>query len=488
MAALATRTSAMARSSPTDEKAAPRRRRGAAGLVVRFVFAGAVLAGGAWAEQQYWDAHLPPDDTAAMGVMVAGRPIAAGEPSPAGIAARRAREHLSRRVRLLDPAGSEVLLDRTLGELGATIDEEHVRRAVAAIGHRGSVWQRQEETLRAHRGEVGVAFRWHLPAIDIVDAVAAYREAHERPPVGARWNFDTETVVPHRDGIRIDPYAAVEAIYDAASEGAGPIQVRLPVTHPRPLATTDVVAALDQSAEVAAYETVFADAGNQAGRAKNIARAAAALDGLVMMPGATYSFNDLVGPRSVANGFDRAGEIYKGEMRMGIGGGTCQVASTLHAAAYFGGLEVVQRAPHSRPSGYIGIGLDATVSYPTVDLKLRNPFSFPVVVRAEGARGRMKVVLRGAQRPVEVDHAASTVSVKMYKRKVRRTPWLETGKIFRKQKGRKGLTIEKVRTLQFADGGTRVERTRDVYPPTNEVYYLPPGADEDEVLPPLPSG
>ena len=95
------------------------------------------------------------------------------------------------------------------------------------------------------------------------------------------------------------------------------------------------------------------------------------------------SFNAIVGDRSEENGFQKSWEIFKGEMVEGVGGGTCQVASTFHAAAFFGGLDVLERLPHSRPSAYIPMGLDSTVVYPIVDLKLRNPHPFPVVVHAK---------------------------------------------------------------------------------------------------------
>ena len=88
------------------------------------------------------------------------------------------------------------------------------------------------------------------------------------------------------------------------------------------------------------------------------------------------------GARSEENGFHKAGEIFKGEMIEGVGGGTCQIASTLHAVAFFSGLDIIERLPHSRASAYIRPGLDATVVYPAVDLKLKNPFEFPVVIHA----------------------------------------------------------------------------------------------------------
>src|SRR6185503_4092540 len=100
--------------------------------------------------------------------------------------------------------------------------------------------------------------------------------------------------------------------------------------------------------------------------------------------------------------FKMAWEIFKGEMRPGVGGGTCQVASTLHAVAFFGGLEILERLPHSRPSAYIPMGLDATVVYPVVDMKLKNPHPFPVVLHTKVQGNKLRIELLGATKPVRV--------------------------------------------------------------------------------------
>jgi hypothetical protein len=172
-------------------------------------------------------------------------------------------------------------------------------------------------------------------------------------------------------------------------------------------------------------------------------------------------------------------------MRDGIGGGTCQVAGTLHAAAFFAGLDIVDRSNHSRPSGYIRMGLDATVVYPTVDLKLRNPYPFPLVLHATIDRGTLAFEIRGGERPAEVQLSTATVGVEPFKRKVEEATWVKEGKFVLKQKGIRGYSIRKTRTISLLGGERRVEVTTDVYPPTFEIYLVPPGADAEALLPPL---
>jgi vancomycin resistance protein YoaR len=203
------------------------------------------------------------------------------------------------------------------------------------------------------------------------------------------------------------------------------------------------------------------------------------------LPDEMMSFNAEVGPRSTENGFTTAPEIYKGEMREGIGGGTCQAASTLHAAAYLGGFEVVDRINHSRPSGYIPMGLDATVVYPHVDLKIRNPYAFPVVLHATADKGTLTMEIRGNGSTDAVEWTTATIGVSPYKRKIEERADLTEGKTVVKQKGIRGYRIRKTRILRPLRGEARVEEKTDVYPPTFEIFMVSPGTDP-ATLPPLP--
>jgi vancomycin resistance protein YoaR len=317
-----------------------------------------------------------------------------------------------------------------------------------------------------------------LPADRVAEILAPLKERADEKPRPARRPAEGE-IVPHENGKYIDVYATVEAILVAARRGDRAAAV---ATYDwTPAATTEGARAADVSIVLASFETRF---GGPPGRDRNIARAAGRLDGWVLMPGDVVSFNDTVGPRSEDNGFFPAPEIYKGEMREGIGGGSCQVASTLYAAAFFGGLDVVERRNHSRPSGYIRPGLDATVSYPVLDLRLRNPFSFPVVAHARISRGVLRFELRGRERPAEVGLATQTAAVLKYGRKLERAPFLPSGEFKLKQKGKRGLILKRTKTMTLANGERTVEESVDTYPATQEIYLMGPDTDES-ALPPL---
>ena len=112
--------------------------------------------------------------------------------------------------------------------------------------------------------------------------------------------------------------------------------------------------------------------------------------------------NQVVGERSAERGYRYAPGISGGQIVDVLGGGICQVASSLYGAAFFSGLGLERQRPHSRPSGYVDMGLDATVVWPDVDLVLRNDFDFPVVLHMRVNQGKVSAEVLGPERPYEV--------------------------------------------------------------------------------------
>ncbi|HBQ18791.1 MAG TPA: hypothetical protein DEF51_49255, partial [Myxococcales bacterium] len=140
---------------------------------------------------------------------------------------------------------------------------------------------------------------------------------------------------------------------------AGRLAVSLPVTVlPSGVgeAALPPVPAARRPVLIARYATDYTP--RERDRSHTLAVAARALDGATVPPMGQLSFNDQVGARSRDAGYREAHVIVDGEMVDGLGGGVCQVASTLHAAAFLGGLDVIDHVPHSRPSAYIPMGLD----------------------------------------------------------------------------------------------------------------------------------
>ncbi len=113
-------------------------------------------------------------------------------------------------------------------------------------------------------------------------------------------------------------------------------------------------------------------AGSLAARTLNVRLAAEALDGLVLEPGDVLSFNAVVGPRSAERGYQPAPVILHETRQLQVGGGVCQVASTVFVAGLLSGLDVAERWRHSSPVDYIATGEDATIAWGAKDLRMRN--------------------------------------------------------------------------------------------------------------------
>ncbi len=117
-------------------------------------------------------------------------------------------------------------------------------------------------------------------------------------------------------------------------------------------------------------------------RCGNIERAAELLNGTVIEPGEVFSCAAGIGPITEDNGYLPAGTFVQGKVEQGIGGGVCQVSTTLYNAALFAGLTIVERAPHSMVVGYVEPARDAAIAGNYKDLKLRNDYNYPVMIEA----------------------------------------------------------------------------------------------------------
>ena len=127
--------------------------------------------------------------------------------------------------------------------------------------------------------------------------------------------------------------------------------------------------------------TTYYDGSTDA-RINNIKLATEKIDGLVMMPGDVFSYNETVGKRTEEAGFLPAGAYADGEVVEEVGGGICQVSSTLYCATMYAQLETVSRTNHYFKVGYMDFGLDATVSWPNPDFKFKNNLSYPIKIHA----------------------------------------------------------------------------------------------------------
>ncbi len=138
-----------------------------------------------------------------------------------------------------------------------------------------------------------------------------------------------------------------------------------------------------------------------ASRNHNISITCEKINGLVLQPGETFSFNEFVGPRNASTGYEVAGVIENGQSAQAYGGGICQVSSMIYQSVIKSDLEVVERHPHMWPSSYATVGTDAAVDWGNQDFSFRNSSDYPIAITAywDPDTSKITVCIYGHQLP-----------------------------------------------------------------------------------------
>jgi len=206
------------------------------------------------------------------------------------------------------------------------------------------------------------------------------------PPLSAEFDLETWTVTQCVVGVSFDLDAATSLLDEAVSGET----VMIPIVHTPPEISREYLESLLFRDLIARSVTRVDGTTN---RLTNITLAAEAVNGVVLQPGEEFSFNAVVGPRTTARGYRLAGAILNGEPSSTIGGGICQVASTMHDAVLNTGLLVTERRPHSRRVDYLPRGRDAAIFWGQIDYRFVNTMEFPLRIDVEIENRRLTVQL-----------------------------------------------------------------------------------------------
>ena len=152
---------------------------------------------------------------------------------------------------------------------------------------------------------------------------------------------------------------------------------------------------------ISSYTTKY-DASNT-NRSGNLKLAAEKINGRVLMPGEEFSFNEVVGKRTIEAGYKNAKIYENGQVVDGLAGGICQISSTLYNAVVLANLEVTERRNHSFTSTYVPAGRDATVVYGRSDLKFKNTRNYPIKIEATVASGIAEFKIHGIKEETEYE-------------------------------------------------------------------------------------
>ena len=285
--------------------------------------------------------------------------------------------------------------------------------------------------------------------------LAAIADSVSRPPRDATFRVVSGgiEVVPARPGRKLEADAARAAVEKAVLSPTGRTATLSTATS-EPSRTTAEAEAMGITGVVGSYTTTY---GGTPGRLHNVALVAKLIDGALVAPGARFSFNETTGERNAAKGFEEAPVIINGELESGIGGGVCQVSTTVFNAAFEAGLSIERRTNHALYISHYPLGRDATVNYPDIDLVFRNDTDAWLLVRAFVGAGSLTVNIYGTpqHRRVETETAPLTVEGKV--------PWkrIDDDTLFKGQK-----VVE-----QWGTPPRSTSVTRRVYRPDGTLLY-----------------
>ena len=207
-------------------------------------------------------------------------------------------------------------------------------------------------------------------------------------------------------------------------------------------------------------------------RTTNLKLAANKIDGIILGPGEEFSYNQIVGERSIAAGYKEAKIYQGGEIIDGLGGGICQISSTLYNATVFANLQITQRFNHQFVTSYVPAGRDATVAYGVKDFRFVNNRTYPIKINVSVSAGIAKVDIYGIAEDNDymVDIEVEVISNIDYETKETIDKSLPSGTEQIKQRGANGVIVEAYKILK--KNGITVSKellSKDTYKPLDRV-------------------
>ncbi len=296
----------------------------------------------------------------------------------------------------------------TAGEIGLSADAEAILDKAYQVGRDGSLPQRAADMLDCaiNGREVGTVVT--LNEEKLKAALAEVAKAVARPPHNAEVVFSSSGI-SHQDSVKgrkLDSVALAEKVKPRLLGLHLPCREELSPDEEEPEVRLEDIR--DINGFLSGCSTYYiADTG----RGDNIEIAAAALDGCIILPGKELSFNERVGRRVASKGYSDAPVIVDGKVEQDIGGGVCQVSSTLYNAILMAGMTPTARTAHFYPSAYVDPGLDATVADGQIDFVFMNSLPHSVVLRAGGSGGTLTVEVYGCTGDLAGDIELETVII-----------------------------------------------------------------------------
>ncbi|MDR3685552.1 MAG: VanW family protein [Coriobacteriia bacterium] len=319
---------------------------------------------------------------------------------------------------------------------------------------------------------------WVLdPQVAAADAsktiVAKVGAALGNPPKNAQFKTagGKVTIVPSKDGMGPDVVDFATNLTAMLKKGSPNRTVALRSTITPASFTTEEARAMGIDDRISTFSTSYD--GSQAARTNNIHTLGSALDGKLVAPGATFSFNGYVGERTAAKGYQEANAIVKGKLVQQLGGGICQVGTTLFNTVFFSGMPVIERENHSFYISHYPQGRDATVSWGGPDLKWKNTTSSWMLISVSYTSDSITISLYGTNPGYDVSYTTGNfTNVAPFPTQEVKDPTLAAGVKVVQDPGENGMTCVVTRTVKKGSTVVRTDTFRSVYKPKIQVVQV----------------
>jgi len=362
----------------------------------------------------------------------------------------------------------------TRRQLGARAQIEEAVKLAYQVGRSGSLLDRARVVLFSPDKKWDIPVRY---AFDRSVMTAALKKLARQVLLPAR-----DATAELKDGVvqvnagecgeSLDVEDSCGKLIEALATPRPVTEVELVLNSLKPKVTYEDLKHLD--CVLADYETPFNPAKKD--RTYNLRLAAACVDKVLLKPGEVFSYNKIVGPRVKEKGYREAPIFSAGGVIKDVGGGVCQVATTVYNVALLAGLKIIQRRPHSQPVTYCPLGRDATVYFGHLDLRFRNDTSLPVYFRASVSRSHVRVTLLGnhtQKRTVEL--VLFDRETTPFKEVEKLDPTLPPGARVEEQEGREGVRLSLRRIIRKGDRLLANELlSRDYYKPKDRIVRVGP--------------
>lgn len=300
---------------------------------------------------------------------------------------------------------------------------------------------------------------------DEIDVEKIRNEIYKKPE-DAYVSKNPTTVHPHVNGVdfKVTIEKAKEILKENKKEYIIPLKITVPSVTIKDLgekAFPDLIATYSTRYDPTNYN-----------RSNNLSIASKKINGTILMPGEVFSYNKVVGERTIAAGYKSAGAYAGGRVVQDVGGGICQISSTIYNTALLANLEIVDRSNHQFQTSYVPVSRDATVSWGALDFKFKNTRKYPIKIVASAKNGIAKVSFYGIKEETEYEVLIQSQTLSYIPSTVKyiEDKTLEQGKEVVEQSGYSGCKSEAYRILKL--NGKIVSKTllsKDTYDPMQKI-------------------